>query len=556
MTLEWKGREALSDQALAALMGPGAPFELRVEDVRGVPMEVFVQRLPHLPALLGASGRRFGTRSYVTFPEDSWTFESIVEPIAAVAGELRDDYGIGRGDRVAIVAANTREWVLTFWAATILGAVTVALNGWWTGPEILYGLELTKPKVLLGDRRRLDRLAGVSLPMPAVCFEEDFDALLSHPPIADPLAVTMDEDDPYLILFTSGTTGRPKGAVISHRSTIHFIQSSFLNVAAYSAINGVASAPGVPPCTINASPLFHVSGLNCQLVMSAVSGSHIVYPAPGRWQEETHLTLTEKHRATSWSLVPTQLWRILRYPDLDRFDLTSLSGVGGGGAVWAPELLRAVSERLPHVRPALGTGYGSTETNGLGTTLRPPANYEHPDSIGSACPAASISIASEDGGDVGEICIRTAAAFLGYWENAEATATALDADGWYHTGDIGKIVDGYVYLAGRRSDLIIRGGENIYPTEVENRILEHPEVTEVAVVGVADEVMGQEVKAVVVSSAPLTADEIRSWCAVALAGFKVPSIVEIVDGLPHNASGKVLKHLLVDPSADAGFVEE
>ena len=561
MTLRWTEHEQLSDQARTALLGPGAPFEVVTEDVLGVSMDVFAQRARSLPALLATAAKRWPDRAYVTFPKWAWTFSSILEPVAAVAGALRDDYGIGPGDRVGIIAANEPQWVLAFWAATCLGAITVALNGWWTGPEIAYGLELTKPSILLGDRRRLARLDGVALPMPTVAFEEGFDALQSHAPIEGVLEQPMAEDDPYLILFTSGTTGRPKGAVLSHRSTIHFIQSSFLNVAASAALHGRAPGGGdYPPCVINASPLFHVSGLNCQLVMSVASGSHIVYPAPGKRHEDTHLDLTQQHRATSWSLVPTQLWRILDHPKLDSYDLSSLSGVGGGGSVWAPELLRAVAERLPFVRPSLGTGFGMTETNGLGTTLRPPHNYAHPDSIGSACPAAEIDIrdgaVSLPDGEVGEICIRTASSLLGYWDDPVATDAALDADRWYHTGDIGRVVDGFVYLAGRRRDLIIRGGENVYPVEIENRILEHPAVSEVAVIGVAHQVLGQEVKALVVARAPVTPGEITEWCAAALAAFKVPAVVEVVESLPHNASGKVLKHDLEQPGAAAGFIEE
>ena len=562
MRLRWTEGDRLPDAARASLMGPGAPFEIVTDDVLGVPMEVFAQRAPSVPALLRTAAGRMPERAYVTFPERAWTFSSILEPVAAVAGALRDDYGVGPGDRVAIVAANTSEWVLTFWAATCLGAVTVALNGWWTGPEIAYGLELTKPTVLLGDRRRLDRLDGSEPAIPTVVFEDSFAELEAHAPIDGVLDTPMAEDDPYLILFTSGTTGRPKGAVLSHRSTIHFIQSSFLNAAAHAVLHGRSGGSDYTPCVINASPLFHVSGLNCQLVMSVASGSHIVYPAPGKWHEENHLRLTEQHRATSWSLVPTQLWRILEHPGLDDHDLSSLGSVGGGGSVWAPELLRAVAERLPSVRPALGTGFGSTETNGLGTSLRPPHSYEHPDALGSACPAAEIEIRDGDRvldeGEVGEICIRSASVFLGYWDNDTATAAAIDSDRWYHTGDIGRIDDGFVYLAGRRRDLIIRGGENIYPVEIENRILEHPAVAEVAVIGVPHQVLGQEVKAVVVprGGAVLTAEEVQTWCGAALAAFKVPAVVDVVASLPHNASGKVLKHVLEQPGASAGFIEE
>jgi len=549
-------------------MGPGAPFELAEEEVLGTKIDVFPQRVHDLRELLVRASERFGDRPYLTFPERALTFTSVLGPVASVAAALRDRYGVGPGDRVAISAANGVEWVLTFWAATTLGAITVALNGWWTGPETRYGLELTRPTVLLGDARRLERLAGADVGVPIVRFEEDFAALEAHAPGAALPDTPLGEDDPFLILFTSGTTGRPKGALISHRSNIAFIQSTLLNGAAHATIYGGAGPlpPGSAaiPCIINASPLFHVSGLNCQVVMSTETGMHIVYPPVGKWQEETHLRLTEQHRATAWSLVPTQLWRILEQPDLDRFDLSSVQSAGGGGAVWAPELLRKLEEKLPRIRPSLGMGYGSTETNGLGTTLRAPNSWERPDSIGFPSPGVQVRISPPGTsealgeGEVGEICVRTAAAFLGYWDNPEATRQALDEDRWYRTGDFGHITDGFVYLEGRRRDLIIRGGENIYPAEIENRLLEHPEIAEVAVIGVVHPTLGQEVKAFVVPRqvGALSAEAVRAWAGEALAPFKIPTAVEFIDALPYNASGKVMKHLLEEPSAASGFIAE
>jgi acyl-CoA synthetase (AMP-forming)/AMP-acid ligase II len=300
--------------------------------------------------------------------------------------------------------------------------------------------------------------------------------------------------------------------------------------------------------------------------MATASGMTIVYPPPGRWREDVHLELTERHRATMWSLVPTQLWRLLDRPDLDRYDLSSLRIVGGGSSVWAPELLRKLEERLPQVRPGLGTGWGMTESNGSGTSLRSDSTYEHPDSIGNAAPTVELEVRDPatgealPEGEVGEICVRMAALFLGYWNNDEATRAALSDDRWYRTGDFGHIVDEFVYLEGRRGDLIIRGGENVYPAEIEIRLVEHPGVAEVAVVGVDHPTLGQEVKAYVVprEGSSLSHDAVRAFAAETLAPYKVPAYVEFVDALPHNAAGKVLKHLLgKEPStAEAGFIEE
>jgi acyl-CoA synthetase (AMP-forming)/AMP-acid ligase II len=558
----------LSEEMRLSLIGPGSPFELVEEEVLGTPMAVFANRPRTIVEILRGGAERFTGRSYTVFPDRQFSFDSIIGPVAAVARSLKDKYGIEQGDRVAICSANCVEFALTFWAVTVLGGVTVALNGWWTGPEMAYALDLTEPKLLLGDRRSLDRLQGLDRGrLPIVVFDENFGKLESAGAGADLPDVDIDEDDPFLILFTSGTTGRPKGAMISHRSNIHFGLASQLGAAEGMAKSAAADLPAQPPsapCSISAAPMFHVAGLNCSLVLAPMNGLTIAYPPVGKWKEETQLQLTERHRATVWSVVPTQLWRLLDWPGLGEYDLSSLRTIGGGSAVWAPELLRRLEEKLPGVRPGLGLGYGMTETNGLGTSLRQDATYTHPHSIGRVTPTVELEIRDPvthmavPDGQVGEIAMRSGAGFLGYWRNPEATEKALDAARWYHTGDFGHVHDGFVYLEGRRQDLIIRGGENIYPVEIENRLIEHPGLAEVAVVGIAHPTLGQEVTAYVVEKAPgtVTAADIQSWCSATLAGFKVPSQVEFVPDLPHNASGKVLKHLLgsVKPSND--FVQE
>ena len=566
MTLTWPN-PSLSEELRLALVGQGAPFELVEEDVLGTRMAVFADRPRTIVEILRGGADRFAGRPYVVFPERQLTFDAVIGPVAAVARSLRDTYGVRRGDRVAICSANCIEFVLTFWAVTVLGGVTVALNGWWTGPEMAYALGLTEPKLLLGDRRCLDRLSGIDLPgLPRVLFEEDFAALETAGDGADLPDVDIEEDDPFLILFTSGTTGRPKGAMISHRSNIHFGLATRLGGAEGMATAQGAQPPPPPslPCSISASPMFHVAGLNCSLVLAPMNGLTIVYPPAGKWSEASQLELTQKYGATTWSLVPTQLWRLLDWPALGDYDLSSLKTVGGGSAVWAPELLRRLEERLPWVRPGLALGYGMTETNGLGTSLRLDGTYTHSDSIGRPSATVQVEIRDPDthaalpDGHVGEIAMRSGASFLGYWRNPEATAKALDADRWYHTGDFGHARDGFVYLEGRRQDLIIRGGENIYPVEIENRLIEHPAVAEVAVVGVTHATLGQEVAAYVVEKVPdtLTEVDIRDWCSATLAGFKVPSQVVFVPDLPHNASGKVLKHLLGSDQASNDFVQE
>jgi acyl-CoA synthetase (AMP-forming)/AMP-acid ligase II len=567
VTLRWTDGDALDGAGRAALIGPGAPFELAIEDVSGTPLPVFVRRPRTIVELLRSGAERFADQPYAVFPDRTFTFASVVPAAAAVAATLRDRYGVRKGDRVAIAAANVEGWLTTFWAAVSLGAVVAALNGWWTGPEMVHGIELTTPKVVLGDRRRLERLDGHTLAPPLVVFEDSLAELERAGQGASLPGVELDEDDPFLILFTSGTTGRPKGAVLSHRNQIHFMWASVLGGMAKAAVNGAAGLPTEPaegpPCVVSASPMFHISGLNAQLVMAVVTAMKIVYPSPGRWTEAEFLTLSERHRATNWSLVPTQLWRLLQYPELDRYDLSSLRTMGGGSAVWSPGLLRLLEERLPALRPRLGIGFGMTETSGLGTGLRTPETYMYPESVGAPAPGveAQVRAAGSDDplpeGVVGEVCLRSAANFLGYWDQPDATTAALAPGNWYRTGDLGRIEGGLLYLEGRRSDLIIRGGENIYPIEIENRVLEHPDIDDVAIVGIDHPILGEEVKAFVVvrPGADVTPAMVQAWVGEALASFKVPTYVEVRAELPRNAAGKVMKHVLLQADT-SGFVRE
>jgi len=562
--VSWTEDQRLPDPVRAGLTGPGAPFEFVEEDVLGAKMPVFAHRVRNARQMLEVATTRFGDQPFLVFPDRVFTYRSIHEPIAAVAATLVDRFGVRPGDRVAIASPNTAAHAITAWATIALGAVVVELNGWWTGTEMLHGMQLTEPRVVLGDRRRLDRIPPGSVDGPLVCFEDDFRAMeaagAGRPLPPDAVA----EDDPLTILFTSGTTGRPKGAVLSHRSHVHMMMQAalqgqvgmLLDASVAEAATSDAAAAG-PPVSVGVSPMFHVSGFSCAVVGGALTGLTIVYPEPGRWDPEEHLELTQRHRVSSWAIVPTQLWRLLEHPRLGDYDLSSLRRIGGGGSTFQPELWRQVRERLPQVG-RMSTGYGMTETCGAGTHHDGRAALEHPDAVGAPVPGYSICVRGPDSeelpeGETGVIHLRGPCNFLGYWKNQVATESALDAERWYRTGELGHLSGGLLYLDGRGSDLIIRGGENIYAIEIENRLIEHPSIAEAAVIGVPDRVLGEQVKAFVVSRAGTTidADVVREWVGGTLAAFKVPAEVELVPELPHNASGKVLKKLLLQGSVDA-----
>lgn len=246
------------EEADRRLQSPGSPFELAREEVLGESMWVYKNRARSLRELLAASAVH-GDKAYLVFSDGRrWTYREHLHDVASVAAALKDRYGIGPGDRVAILSANTPEWILTYWATVSLGAVVIAMNGWWAEDEIRYGLDLSHPKLVFADRKRMERLAKVEGRPPALCFEDDFEALRLHAPGAALPTNPIAEDDPCLLLFTSGTTGRPKGALVSHRTLVAFTTSSFYIAARRALVE--PSLAGPPGAVLAPFPLFHLSG--------------------------------------------------------------------------------------------------------------------------------------------------------------------------------------------------------------------------------------------------------------------------------------------------------
>jgi acyl-CoA synthetase (AMP-forming)/AMP-acid ligase II len=559
--LRWQGAAALPPAAADALLGRGAPFELVTGPVLGHDHVVFARRPRTLRQLLDGQAADTPDLPFLISPRRQWTYREALEDIDATAAALRERYGVCAGDRVAIVAANSAEYAIAMWAVLTLGAIVTSLNGWWTTPELEYGISLTTPLLIAGDERRLARLVGSGIPdgVPVRPLDElQAEAREFAGKAPEPAGIT--EDSAAVILFTSGTTGRPKGATLSHRNIINFAMVNRLAAAMAGAAAGAmsvsAAAPAVPAagsaprtCSVVSSPMFHVSGMIAVLVTGAAFPATLVFPAPGPWDPLTWLELTERHKVTAWAGVPTQFWRLLRHPDIDSYDTSSVLTVGSGGAVFPPELVRELHGRFPRVR--LGNGYGMSETVGLGALTGGETFITVPESVGPAQPTVEIQIRGADGailpeGEIGEICLRSPSVFLGYWNDAAATRAALDDNRWYQTGDYGRITGGLLFLESRRRDMILRGGENIYPIEIENRLIEHPDIDEAAVIGVDDREFGQVPKAFVVRrpGSSLTEEEVRAWCADALAAFKVPASVEFRAALPYTETGKLMKQEL------------
>ncbi len=553
-----------TDPVLAELTGPGGPFEITREDVLGVETQVYRQRMRTLRELVAQSAVRADLDFVVhgDAPEERFTFGAHDARARAVATALAR-LGVGVGDRVALCSANNPDWVVSFWACALLGAVLVPLNAWWKAEELEFGLNDSEAKVLICDERRAAVLrdGGVRVPSVEHTFVIGKDPARGRPfaDLADgpddPPEAPLAEDDLLAIIYTSGTTGRPKGATLTHRQVI----ANLSNIIVLGVANTRRGAPpraaqgGLQTASLLVVPLFHVTGCLSTMTVNYATGAKVVLMPPGRFDPEVAMQLIEHERVTSIGGVPTVMWRILESPALDRYDLSSVQRASYGGAPAAPELVERIDAAFPNLRKTLSTAYGLTETASVATAHGGDDYFAHPGSVGRAAPTVELRIVSEDGRDVpggarGEVWIKGPTVMnRGYWRRPDANAAVL-TDGWLHTGDVGYLDgDGFLYLVDRAKDMIIRGGENVYCVEVENVLFDHPDVIDAAVVGVPHRTLGEEVKAVVQLSAGsrATADDIRAFCRAHLADFKVPEYVEVRERpLPRNPAGKVLKSVL------------
>jgi long-chain acyl-CoA synthetase len=570
----------------AQLTGPGGPFEVVTEEVLGRPMQVYKDRMRTLRAIPEAAIGR-GDDTFLVYGDRTDGFRGFVEQTNGLARALADRCGIGPGDRVAVLSQNNPEWCLTFWATVSMGAILVGLNGWWKADEILYGLQDSGAKVLVADAKRFERVAdrlGEAPDLTQVLLidarPDDFPAGaasgvklqrfddLGVEPSAEFPDAPIAEDDAAVIFYTSGTTGKPKGAISTHRSMIANLQNTLFSTVAGAMANPEAgsalASSGAPTVSLLTSPLFHVSGCHSNLVVGLLAGVRLVIPE-GRFDPVQVLRLIDANQVTVWATVPTMVWRVCEHPARYDYDTSSVTTVAFGGSPSADELQRKVAETFPNVR-STSNAYGLTETSSVATVISGSDAKRKPHSVGPPVPTVELRIMDAAGqvlgaDETGEVCVRGPILMKGYWNKPEATAEAIDGDGFLHTGDIGHLDDeGYLTITDRKKDMIIRGGENIYCVEIENRLVDHPAIADAAVIGVPHAELGEEVKAVVhvepgAEGGALTADDVRRWVASELADFKVPTHVELrSEPLPRNASGKLLKNVLRG-EGDVSFVE-
>ena len=560
------------EQAHRALTAPGSPLEIEERQIRGVKMRVWKNTPPSLRSLLELS-RGHGDRPFLVYQDERLSFEEHYRATAALAGVLIERYGIEKGDRVAIAMRNLPEWSIAFWASAVVGAIVVPLNAWWTGPELEYGLSDSGARLVLVDGERMRRLtphignldlraAIVARPTGTLpSFAESFGEVLGTPPADATLPdVPLEPEDDATIFYTSGTSGQPKGALGTHRN----ICGNVLNLAFARARAALRS--GEDPTqsgteetqsgSLMSVPFFHATGCHSILVANLLAGNKLVLMY--RWDPEHALELIERERLTQFGGVPAMVWQVLKSPNFEKHDLSTVRGIAYGGAPAAPELVARIKEAFPDVTP--GNGYGLTETSSV-ATYNGAQDYERkPDSVGVPVGVCEVRIVDETGndlppGEIGELWIKGPHVVKGYWNNPEEMAASF-TDGWFHSGDLARIdEEGFVYIVDRLKDMLIRGGENVYCVEVEDVLYSHPAVMDAAVIGLPHPDLGEEVGAVVQISpgAVVSEDELKQHVASRLAVFKVPVRVDLRDEpLPRNATGKIMKRQLREELAGAG----
>ena len=549
-----------SDKYIQALINEQPFFEIRQENVLGVKMDVFKNRPRSLVDFIESSAAH-GDKPYLIFKDQVITFNQHLTLVKKAAHILQTKYEVHQGDRVAIYAANSPEWIIFFWATVSLGAIACGLNGWWKGSEAIKAINDADPKVVVADQARFERI-DETLEHPVMIFEQH--DLSAHEQALDSF-IRVDEDECACLLYTSGTTGTPKGVMTSHRS---MIANSTLQMLQGAAVSQDSSSKGIDwskntPTTLLTSPLFHVSGLSAGAVTSLFAGSTtLLYD--GRFLANRVIELIQKYNVTSWGgAVPTALKRVLDDAEVQGLKMMSVLVVGGGGAPMPPELISRTKDVFPNSKHSFGYGYGLTESGAI-TIINWGDNLKNePASPGQPMPTIQVQLRDEDGEVIeedsieGEIYVKSPSVMLGYYNNTLASKDSLTEDRWLKTGDWGFKKKSLYYISSRRTDLILRGAENVYPQEIELVIDSHEGVEESAVIGIPHDDLGEEVMAIVYANKSDVNDlELSAWVAKDLADFKVPSKWKFVNSpLPRNASGKLMKHVLIDTSKNT-MVEE
>ncbi|MEZ5937963.1 MAG: class I adenylate-forming enzyme family protein [Hyphomonadaceae bacterium] len=541
-------------EALARLTAAGEPYELVEIEAIGRRVKAFANAPPTLRELYATTR---SDQTFLVYEGERLTFEETWVRACTLAHALVEDFGVRKGDRVAIAMRNYPEWVIAFMAATSIGAIAVAVNALWQPDELDYGLSHSGSKVLIADRERIGRATRGgerALAIPAIAVRTDdlpqgaraWAEVMARTPHSEMPEVDFGPDDDAIMFFTSGSTGHPKGVVSTHRGVISALLSWELD-AKTAVFVGLIPAPD-PEAPQQAAllgiPLFHVTGCHNVFLMCYRTQRRMV--SMYKWDAAKAAELVERERITAFTAPSAVTGDLIAEAARSGHDLSSLSLVGGGGAARAPEQVRAIAKAFGKALPA--TGWGMTETNAIGAGIGYQDYLDHPESSGRCSAVLELRIVDEAGKVLpanarGELQVRGTSIMREYWNRPDANAESFVDGDWFRTGDVAYLdPEGYLVIVDRIKDVVIRGGENIGCGAVEAALQEHPAVQEACVYGVPDARMGEEVAATVYATAPVSERELQAFLEPLLAKFEIPRFIRVeTQPLVRGATGKILK---------------
>lgn len=533
-------------QARLNLTAPGADYELEVRELYGRSIRSF-KNGPHTLRDLFSQG--ISDLDFFVYESERYTFRDAHARASQISHLLIDQYEIKKGDRVAISMRNYPEWVFSFMAVTSIGAVAVAMNALWTTEEMQYGLEDSGSKVLIADRERLARIEAIKDQLNISLLSVRCDGGNDLMQAASDKSTEMPDvevlpEDQATILYTSGSTGHPKGAVSCHLNVLSALKSWELDL--HTGVAQLDTPPEPLPhqtAGLLAVPLFHATGSHAVFLASFRAQRKLV--SMYKWDPVSAAELIEVEQISAFVAPAAMTGDLLKVAGETNRDLSTLMTVGGGGAPRAPEQVKNIATSFQKALP--NTGWGMTETNAIGCGIGGEDYLQHPASSGRCSAVLDIKVVDESGetllpGERGELLIQGASVIEGYWRRPDANAETFD-NGWLRTGDVAYIdEEGYLYIVDRIKDLVIRGGENIGCAEVEAGLLAHPDILEASVYAVPDDRLGEEVGATIYSELALDEAQLQSFLAEHIAKFKIPRYLSQSDQpLPRIASGKIDK---------------
>lgn len=496
--------------------------------------------MTNLAENLTSTATKHGDRPAVRLDDSVLTYDQLLDGARRVAALLADK-GVGPGDRVGLVLPNVPAFPVLFYGAVAAGAVVVPMNPLLKGREVTYYLEDSGAKLVFAWKDMAEEAGKGADAVGIECVPVEpggfVDLLAQHEPTED--VVDRDDDDTVVLLYTSGTTGQPKGAELTHHNLI-----SNASVSAETLVE-LTEEDVVMGCL----PLFHCFGLTCGLNASVQVGACLTLIP--RFDAAKALEVVGRDHVTVFEGVPTMYAGMLNVDDATSYDMSSLRTCISGGSAMPVEVMKKFEKTFDCI---VLEGYGLSETSPVASFNQPDIERK-PGSIGVPVRGVEMKLVDDDGkdadeGEVGEIAIKGENVMKGYWGREEATEEAI-RDGWFLSGDMAKTdEDGYFFIVDRKKDLIIRGGYNVYPREVEEALYEHDDVAEVAVIGIPHDDLGEEVGAAVAlkSGGTATEDELRAFAKERLAAYKYPRSIWIVDELPKGPTGKILRREVEAPS--------